>query len=189
MILIEDVIISDAVVEEDFVCNLSACKGGCCVKVDSGAPLEAEETQWLKEHYRAIEKHITPEGRQAIKEQGVYVRSTEKVSTPLIDNKACAYVCYEKGVAQCGIEKANEQGDIGFQKPISCHLYPIRITKTDEMEFVNYEEWDICSPACKLGGELKVPVYKFLKNALIRKYGTEFYEALEATQEHLSRQA
>lgn len=183
MILIDDVLISDDVVEKQFVCNIKKCKGICCVEGDSGAPVEKAETKILKMIYPKIKKYLIPEGIKAIEEQGTFVDEPDdeytSYATPLIDGGACAYVNYEtNGTISCGIEKAWKDGVTDFQKPISCHLYPIRLKPMDTVTAMNYDVWDICSDACKLGKSLKVPVYVFLKDALTRKFGEEFYETL-----------
>jgi len=182
MILIDDKIISDDVVEQQFVCNLNACKGACCWKGDYGAPLEDEEKEILEKIYADIKPFLLPEGIAAIEEQGVftYYKTEQEHGTPLIANGACAYMTKdENGVAQCGIEQAQKAGAIDFKKPISCHLYPIRIKKYEGFEAVNYDKWDICSAACDLGKKLQMPAFRFVKDALVRKYGAAFYEALE----------
>ncbi len=190
MILIDDKLISDDVVEQHFVCNIKKCKGICCVEGDSGAPVEKSETKILKKIYPKIKKYLLPEGIKAIEEQGTYVDEPDDeytaYATPLINGGACAYVNYEKdGTITCAIEKAWKDGVVDFRKPISCHLYPIRLKNMDTITAVNYDVWDICSDACKLGKSLKVPLYVFLKDALIRKFGAEFYETLEyAAKEH-----
>ncbi len=183
MILIEDKIVSDDVVEKQFICNLDACKGACCWEGDSGAPLEKEEMKILEEIYDKVKPFLTADGIKAIEEIGLYTYYNEakEYGTPLIDNAACAYLTYEaNGIAKCGIEKAYEAGVIDFKKPISCHLYPVRTTTYEGFEAVNYDKWDICSAACTLGKKHQMPVYKFVKDALIRKYGESFYEALDA---------
>lgn len=181
MIAIEDKLVSDAIVEEQFVCDLSKCKGICCVEGDAGAPLEGDEHKILEDIYPKVKPFLTNEGIKAIEEQGYFTQGKDKVRrTPLLKNGACAYAVTSKGVVLCGIERAQRAGKVEWPKPKSCHLYPIRVTETDDFDYLNYEEWHICSPACDLGQSLKVPVYKFLKDALIRKYGEEFYEALEA---------
>ncbi len=193
MILIEDTIISDDVVEKQFLCNLNACKGACCWEGEFGAPLEIEEIDTLKEIYPIIKDTLTPEGRAVIEKEGVatYFYEPNAYGTPLIDGKACAYLIYDElGIAKCSIEQAYKAGKIDFYKPISCHLYPIRVKKYEEFTAVNYDQWDICSAACKLGKEKELPVYKFVKEALIRKFGEEFYIQLEgAAQHHLANQA
>lgn len=190
MIAIDNVLISDEVVEEQFVCDLNKCKGGCCVDGDCGAPLTEEETRIIADLYPKI-KHLIPETYQwAVAEQGTHTWDDEYgYVTPTVNGGICAYGYYDDlGIVKCAIEKAWQEGITDFQKPISCHLYPIRITEMDEMEAVNYEPRpDLCKPACKLGKKLKVPVYQFLKGPLIRKYGEDFYEALEAVAEHYAQ--
>ena len=186
MIQIDDKLISEDLFSEEFVCNLAKCKGICCVEGDAGAPLDEEETHILDEIYPKIKPYLRPEGIQAIEEQGTYTLDFEgDLVTPLVYNAECAYVIFdEKGYTKCAIEKAYEDGVIDWQKPISCHLYPIRITEYSNFSAINYHEWDICSDACTLGKELGVKVYQFLKKPLIRKYGEEFYQTLsEAAEE------
>ncbi len=193
MILIDNLLISDEIIERKFVCNLKACKGACCVEGDAGAPLEKDEIKILEKEIENIKPFITSEGVKAINKQGVWMKDRSdtdyKTKTPLMKGGACAYTVFdEKGTAGCGIEKAYEAGATTFHKPISCHLYPIRITKSSAVEMLNYDEWDICSPACQLGEQLKVPVYQFLKAPLIRKYGEDMYEALEATVKYMQQE-
>ena len=186
MIQIDDKLISEDLFSEEFVCNLAKCKGICCVEGDAGAPLDEDETHILDEIYPKIKSYLRPEGIQAIEEQGTYTLDFEgDLVTPLVNNAECAYVIFdEKGYTKCAIEKAYEDGVIDWQKPISCHLYPIRITEYSNFSAINYHEWDICSDACTLGKELGVKVYQFLKKPLIRKYGEEFYKTLsEAAEE------
>ena len=186
MIQIDDKLISEDLFSEEFVCNLAKCKGICCVEGDAGAPLDEDETKILDEIYPKIKSYLRPEGIQAIEEQGTYTLDFEgDLVTPLVNNAECAYVIFdEKGYTKCAIEKAYEEGVIDWQKPISCHLYPIRITEYSNFSAINYHEWDICSDACTLGKELGVKVYQFLKKPLIRKYGEEFYQTLsEAAEE------
>ena len=186
MIQIDDKLISEDLFSEEFVCNLAKCKGICCVEGDAGAPLDEDETKILDEIYPKIKSYLRPEGIQAIEEQGTYTLDFEgDLVTPLVNNAECAYVIFDKkGYTKCAIEKAYEDGVIDWQKPISCHLYPIRITEYSNFSAINYHEWDICSDACTLGKELGVKVYQFLKKPLIRKYGEEFYQTLsEAAEE------
>jgi len=186
MIQIDDKLISEDLFSEEFVCNLAKCKGICCVEGDAGAPLDEDETKILDEIYPKIKPYLRPEGIQAIEEQGTYTLDFEgDLVTPLVNNAECAYVIFdEKGYTKCAIEKAYEDGVIDWQKPISCHLYPIRITEYSNFSAINYHEWDICSDACTLGKELGVKVYQFLKKPLIRKYGENFYQTLsEAAEE------
>ena len=186
MIQIDDKLISEDLFSEEFVCNLAKCKGICCVDGDAGAPLDEDETKILDEIYPKIKSYLRPEGIEAIEKQGTYTLDFEgDLVTPLVNNAECAYVIFdEKGYTKCAIEKAYEDGVIDWQKPISCHLYPIRITEYSNFSAINYHEWDICSDACTLGKELGVKVYQFLKKPLIRKYGEEFYQTLsEAAEE------
>ena len=186
MIQIDDKLISEDLFSEEFVCNLAKCKGICCVEGDAGAPLDEDETKILDEIYPKIKSYLRPEGIQAIEEQGTYTLDFEgDLVTPLVNNVECAYVIFdEKGYTKCAIEKAYEDGVIDWQKPISCHLYPIRITEYSNFSAINYHEWNICSDACTLGKELGIKVYQFLKKPLIRKYGEDFYQTLsEAAEE------
>ena len=186
MIAIDNVLISDAIIEEQFVCDLNKCKGGCCVDGDAGAPLEDAELQELDAIYEAVLPYLTEESQQQLKKQGRYVFNQEfGWVTPTIDSKICVYgITDNNGIVKCGIEKAYNDRKFGWRKPISCHLFPIRIkqSRNKKTEYVNYQpREDLCSAACSLGKKLKVPVYVFLKDAITRKYGSTFYETLEAT--------
>ncbi len=177
-------IVSEDILAKDFVCNLSACKGACCVDGDAGAPLSKEETAILESIYLQIKPFLRPEGIAAIEAQGSWAIGTEgELETPLIDNRDCAYVIYDGPTALCGIEQAYNQGVVSWKKPVSCHLYPIRVKDFTEFAAVNYDKWDICSDACELGKELQVPVYKFVKEALIRRFGIDWYTELEQVAE------
>jgi hypothetical protein len=181
MITVGDVLLHEDVVKENFVCNLNKCKGACCLEGDSGAPLDAAELDILDEIYPKVKPFMTEKGIRTVEKTGAYVKDFDgDYTTPCVDvNKECAYVIWENGITKCAIEKAYEQGVIDWKKPISCHLYPIRITKYPEFDVLNYDRWSICSPACSFGNELKVRVYEFLKAPLIRKYGEEWYRELE----------
>jgi len=181
MIEVGHVLVHEDVITENFVCNLNKCKGACCLEGDSGAPLEAAELDILDEIYPKVKPFMTKKGIATIEQNGTYVKDFEgDYTTPCVDvNKECAYVIWENGITKCAIEKAYESGAINWRKPISCHLYPIRITKYPEFDVLNYDRWSICSPACSFGAELKVHVYEFLKAPLIRKYGAEWYSELE----------
>ncbi len=185
MILINDtIIVSDDVVNVQFVCNLTACKGACCIQGDMGAPLEAAEVPILEAIYPKVKPYLTPEGVAALEAKGLYKHSeADGYETTLVGEEgACAYVTYDAdGTTKCGIERAYIDGAIeDFQKPISCHLYPIRVKQHNTYTLVNYDKWSICSDACALGKKLQVPVYQFLKAPLSRKFGAEFYAELEA---------
>lgn len=188
MIAIDDILISDQVVEEQFVCDLDKCKGGCCVDGDAGAPLENSELKELNIVYKEVLPYLSEEAKTIIEKEGKYVYDQEfGWVTPTISNGMCAYgLVDKKGIVKCAIEQAYNDGKISWKKPISCHLFPVRIKKTKKGELVNYEpREDLCSAACILGKKLKIPVYQFLQEALIRKYGKDFYDALAATAQHL----
>ncbi|HEY5408655.1 MAG TPA: DUF3109 family protein [Ginsengibacter sp.] len=191
MISIDNVLISDEVVEEQFVCDLIKCKGGCCVDGDAGAPLENNELKELNNAYKFVASYLSKESLTEIERQGKYIYNREfGWVTPTVNSRMCVYGIKDaKGIVKCGIEKAYNDGKISWKKPLSCHLYPVRIKKSrkSKTDLVNYEpREDLCKAACTLGKKLKVPVYVFLKEALIRKYGNDFYEALCATAEHFT---
>lgn len=182
MLEIEKTLISDDVVAEQFVCDLTRCKGACCVEGDLGAPLEHEEIDKIDEVTELVKPYLSDKAVKVLEQEGGYLLDEDgDLSTTTIDGKECVFAFYDqKGILKCSIEQANKDGKTtGFKKPISCHLYPIRISKLPDFEALNYDRWSICSPACDLGKELKVPVYKFLKDPLIRKYGKEWYNQLE----------
>lgn len=188
MIAIDDILISDQVVEEQFVCDLDKCKGGCCVDGDAGAPLENDELKELNAVYNEVAPYLSEEAKNIIEKNGKYVYDKEfGWVTPTVGNGICAYgLIDKKGIVKCAIEQAYSDGKISWKKPISCHLFPVRIKKTRKGEMVNYEPREyLCAAACTLGKKLKIPVYQFLKEPLIRKYGEEFYNALAATAQHL----
>jgi hypothetical protein len=193
MIAIDNKLISDEVVEEQFVCDLTKCKGGCCEDGDAGAPMEKWELEKLNEYYEVIKPYMTKEGIREIERQGKYIYDKDfGWVTPTINGAICAYGYKDKtGIIKCGIEQAFNDGKLDWKKPLSCHLFPIKIQKSKrdpDIEYVNYEpREDLCAAACTLGKKLKVPVYVFLKDSLIRKYGQEFYDTLEATAKHLNR--
>lgn len=187
MFQIGKTIVSEDILTEEFVCNLSACKGACCIEGDAGAPLEEEETQILDAIYPKVKPYLRPEGITAIESQGTWVVGEDgEFETPLISGADCAYVTFdEKGTALCGIEQAYRNGEIDWKKPVSCHLYPVRVQGYSEFAAVNYHEWHICDDACSLGKELQVPIYKFTREALIRKFGEDWYDELEKVAEKL----
>lgn len=174
-------IVSEAIIENDFVCNLSACKGACCIDGDAGAPLTIEEAKILKDIYPKVKPLLRAEGIAVIEAEGTSITTTfGDLETPLIKGADCSYVIFnENKTAQCGIEAAYNKGLINWKKPLSCHLYPVRVKDYSEFSAVNYHKWDICDAACSLGKTLQVPVYKFVKEALIRKFGEDWYTALE----------
>jgi hypothetical protein len=186
MLEIDDKLISLDILEKTFTCDLSACKGNCCVHGDSGAPLEKEEIEAIKDNYDIIKTYMTNKGIDEINKQGFSVVDNDgDTVTPLINNLACAYIYYDGDLALCAIEKAFLDKKIKFHKPISCHLYPIRLTKYKNFTAVNYDKWDICKPAIKKGKSNKTPLYKFLEGPLKRKFGEDFYEQLAYAAENL----
>jgi hypothetical protein len=187
MIAIENTLVSDEILENAFVCDLNRCKGECCVAGDMGAPLDEDELPVLESIYEDIKPYLSETGIAAIEKQGLYLieEGEKEYTTPLIDGKECVYTIFDKGIAACGIERAYLDGKIDFKKPISCHLYPVRINRLDGYDAVNYHHWDVCSPACSLGKQLKVPVYVFLKEPLTRKYGSDWYDQLTYAATHL----
>lgn len=189
MIAIDNKLVSDELIDEQFVCDLSKCKGGCCVDGDAGAPLNLDELDELNEVYEAVLPYLPEESKMELERQGRYVYDQEfGWVTPTIKSKICVYgIIDEQGIVKCGIEQAYNDGKVKWKKPISCHLYPVRIklSKNKQTEFVNYEpRQDLCKAGCKLGEKLKVPVYVFLKESLTRKYGPRFYEALDAAAKY-----
>lgn len=181
MILVGNAVLSDDIKENFFVCDLDKCKGACCVEGDAGAPLEEDETLILDQIYPYVKGYLTKEGREAVENQGTWVidRDGDKGTPTVGTNGACAYAIKdERGILKCGLEQAYMDGKTTFKKPISCHLYPIRVTKYDEFDALNYDRWHICDAACVLGNQLGVPIYKFLKHALVRKYGETWYKEL-----------
>lgn len=180
MIVIDNTLLSDDLRESFFVCNLEKCKGACCVEGDLGAPLEADELPVLEKILPEVLPYMSEEGKRAVAEQGLYLLDDEgDWSTPTIGGRECAYAVYDKqGFLKCAIEQAYRDKKIDYPKPISCHLYPIRISKYDQYDALNYDRWTICVDACHLGEQLQVPLYKFLKEPLIRKYGANWYQQL-----------
>ncbi|MBK9284258.1 MAG: DUF3109 family protein [Sphingobacteriaceae bacterium] len=182
MIAIDKTLISEDVIEKNFVCDLNACKGACCVAGDSGAPLDKEELPILESIVEKVKPFMVKKGVKAVEKFGAWEKDSDgDYTTTLVSEGAeCAFVYFDENkIAKCAIEKAHAEGLIDWQKPISCHLYPIRITKHKTFDAVNYNKWDVCKPACACGEKLKVPVYKFLKTPLIRKYGKNWYKQLE----------
>ncbi len=179
MLQIENTLVSIDVVKENFKCDIKKCKGLCCVHGDSGAPLEEFELNILKDIYPAIKPYLRYEGIITIENEGTYVIDKDKeYVTPIINGKECAYTVFENGVAKCGIELAFINRKTEFRKPLSCCLYPVRIKKHNTFDAVNYDRWKICEPARELGNNLNLPVYKFVEDALISKYGKEWFKKL-----------
>jgi hypothetical protein len=180
MLQIKDTIVALDVIEENFLCALPACKGECCIEGDSGAPLETEEVKILEEILPAVWNDLSPAAQQVIQQQGVAYRDTDgEMVTSIVNGKDCVFTCYdEAGVCKCAIEKACKEKRIDFYKPISCHLYPVRIQRYRDFRAVNYHRWRVCKAAVALGNKTGLKVYQFLKEPLIRKFGQEWYDEL-----------
>ena len=189
MIQLEDKIISRDLFTEHFFCHLEKCKGNCCVYGDSGAPLEEDETVLLEKYLAGIKLHMRAEGIRAVGEHGAWVTDDdgEKV-TPLVENEECAYALFEDGIARCAIEQAFVEGDIPIQKPVSCHLYPVRISRLNNGLALNYHRWTICEPARVLGKMKNIPVFRFVKDALIRAFGKGFYDDMESVYREIKKE-
>jgi hypothetical protein len=180
MIEISNRIVSTELFEEQFICDLKSCYGNCCVYGDAGAPLTEVEAEILGQEFDNYRLHMTGQGLESIKNQGnwVYDREGDKV-TPLNNGKECAYTYFEDNIAFCAIEKAFLEEKTTFRKPISCHLYPLRVSNLGNYEALNYHRWAICDAARLLGKKKKMPVFRFLKDAIIRAFGEEFYDEME----------
>lgn len=182
MIAINHTLISEDLFEKKFVCDLNVCKGECCVAGDSGAPLDKKELKILDKIYPIVKPYMNNKGISAVEKNGPYVLDEDgDYTTTLVgEREECAFVVFdENNIAKCAIEQAYLDGKIDWKKPISCHLYPIRITEYKEYDAVNYHHWHICKSACECGKQLNVPVFKFLKEPLIRKYGEDWFKELE----------
>lgn len=190
MIQIGDTVVSLDVLREKFLCNLDACKGACCIEGDAGAPVEQDEIARLEEVLPVIWEELAPEARAIIEKQGVvYTDEEGDLVTSIVDGKDCVFTCYdEKGCCYCAIEKAYREGKVSFYKPVSCHLYPIRVGDYGVYKAVNYNRWDVCKAAVLLGQKENLPVYKFLKEPLVRKFGKDWYAELELVVEEMKRQ-
>ncbi|MEM8583794.1 MAG: DUF3109 family protein [Bacteroidota bacterium] len=189
MIVVQNVLVSDELIEEHFACDLNACKGACCWEGDYGAPLDREELDILEDIYPVVSEYLSRESRDVIEEKGLYTWTPDNkgYATPLMPDEACAYLTYDQlGRAWCGIERAYRDGKIDWPKPISCHLYPIRVKKNEEVGFeaINYDRWSICAAACTKGEKEKVRLYEFAHAALVRKYGEDWYEELCCAAAH-----
>lgn len=181
MFIVGKVLVSEDLISECFICDLNACKGACCVLGDGGAPLEQDEKSLLDMEFNQIKPFLQEDGIAVIEREGTGIMDEDgDLVTPLVDQKQCAYAIIKKdGSATCGIERAWLEGKTTLRKPVSCHIYPIRIAKLKDYEALNYHRWDICHAACNLGNKNKMPVYRFLKDSLVRKYGATWYEELE----------
>ena len=181
IIEIDNKLISTEIFDRKFVCDLNACKGACCVEGDAGAPLTKDEIDIIERDLPQIKPYMRQEGIDAVEANGVYYHDDfDEPVTTLVNEKECAFVYFDNhGITKCAIEQAHRDGKTTFKKPISCHLYPIRVKKTKTFEILNYDQWKICEPACACGEKLDVKVYQFLKEPLIRAYGEPFFEEMK----------
>jgi len=180
MIQVENALLSEDLFSERFLCDLMACKGACCVEGDSGAPLEPDEVGILEDALDDIKPYMRQEGVDRVEEVGVFTVDVDgEYVTPLVNGEECAFVSFDKnGTAKCSIEQAHREGKTDFKKPISCHLYPIRLSKINDLVALNYHHWPICDPARSCGAKLDLKVFRFLKEPLIRKFGEGFFQQL-----------
>ncbi|HSH50794.1 MAG TPA: DUF3109 family protein [Bacteroidales bacterium] len=185
MIQVGNCIVSTELLDEKFVCNLNKCKGHCCVEGESGAPLEEGEDKLIEKNFNGFKSFLRPESVEAIEKNGFsLIDKDNELVTPLLKEKECVYAIFENGIAKCGIEKAFFAGKSKFRKPISCHLYPVRIKKLfDDVDGLNYHFWNVCDPARDLGHKKNVFTYEFLEDALVRKYGRKWYNELKEAAE------
>jgi hypothetical protein len=189
LVEIQDKVVSTQIFERKFVCDLNACKGACCIHGDAGAPLTMEEVSVLEDDLDMIIPYMRPEGVVAVEKTGVfYMDQDNDIATTLVNGQECAFVYFDvHGISKCAIEKAHKEGKTDFKKPISCHLYPIRVKQFNDFTALNYNDWKICEPACACGEKLDVPVFRFLKEPLIRAFGEEFYDELILVENELSK--
>ncbi len=187
MIQIDDTVVSEVLLERKFVCNLKACKGACCVEGDAGAPLEKKELTNLKEVYPIVKDYLSEKSNKVLEKELYTIDEDGEYVTPLVNGKECAYVVFEEdGTSKCAIEQAYNDGKVEWKKPISCHLFPVRLTNYENFIAVNYAYWDICDDACVLGEQLGVKVYSFLKEPLVRKFGEKWFEQLQLIDRELN---
>lgn len=186
MIPVGKAIVSDDLVQVYFTCDLAKCKGACCVAGDAGAPLEENEISLLEDHLESILPFMTERGRKVVITLGVFdYDAAGKFVTPLVNDAECAFTNFSDDIAYCSIERAFKEGKIPFRKPVSCHLYPVRIQHFSSFDAVNYHKWHICKPALKRGKLEGIRLIRFLKGALVRKYGEGWYaEILRVLEEN-----
>lgn len=188
MLSVGRTVISTDLFEKKFCCDLEKCKGTCCRYGDSGAPLEEKEAIILEKIWPLIKSYLRDEGVSAVEEKGTsMIDSDGDIVTPLIGNNECAYAIVENGIYKCAIERAWEEDRIDFRKPESCCLFPVRVKRYREFDAVNYEEWEICKPALEKGEEVNLPVYRYLKDPLIRVFGKKWYKEIEIVASELEK--
>lgn len=177
MFAVGSVLVSDNVLDAPFTCNLGACLGGCCVVGTSGAPLEPDERAELERALPRVRKYLRPEALEIIDEHGPWEEvEAGRYATRCVDRAECVFVIFEGPIAKCSLQKAYRAGRIDFEKPVSCHLYPIRIQRYGDYEALNYEQISLCTPAIRHGQRHGTQLIDFLREPLVRKYGEEWYE-------------
>jgi len=187
MIQIGETVVSELLLDNKFVCNLNKCMGACCVEGDAGAPLEENELIELENIFPKVKEYLSEESIATLNEDLYTIDSDGEYVTQLVNGKECAFVFFdETGMSKCSIEQVFLDGKTTFKKPISCHLFPVRLTQYKNFTAVNYAHWEICSDACSLGEELKIQTYQFLKEPLIRRFGEKWFEELELIDKHLN---
>lgn len=191
MFLIQDTLVSFDVLEKEFCCALDTCRGCCCIEGDAGAPLSQEEEQKINDILPVLLPDMTTEARAVVAAQGIsYTDPSGEKVTSIVNDKDCVFARTDhQGWCYCLIEKAYNAGKIDFKKPISCHLYPIRLTQVGEYTGVEYHRWDICHCARILGKKQHIPLYRFLKEPLIRRFGEKWYDELCLTAEEWKKQS
>jgi len=188
MLQIDDTIVSLAIIEKKFSCDLKACKGSCCRYGDTGAPLTAEEAATLERIWPELWPYLRPEGIRAIEAQGTSLKDIEgELVTPLVNNEECAFAVMEDGIFRCGIETAFNAGAVDFRKPLSCHLFPVRVRQYSSFKAVNYEDWAICRPGVTAGVKQNSPLWAYLREPLVRAFGKEWYDKLRWSAEEYSK--
>ncbi len=188
IIEVENTLISSEIFSVNFVCHLEKCKGACCIEGDRGAPLDKEEIEKINHNLKHIKHFMSAEGLELLMIEGFHEgEEINDFATTCLSSGECVFVYKENGILGCAMEKAYKAGLTDYYKPMSCHLYPIRINKVGDFDAVNYHEWSICKSACSFGNELNVPVYQFLKEPLIRKFGEPWYNELELIHQEFKK--
>ncbi len=178
MILIDNIFVDESILNTSFCCHLQKCMGACCVEGESGAPLRSDELNKLEEVYPVVKQYIPEKNRKIVEARDLYVKDDDgDWTTPIIgENGPCVYAIFKNNVAYCAIEQAFRDKKIDWQKPASCHLYPIRVEYKNGFTYLYYHRWNVCHPALKNG---KIPMFRFLKEAIIKNFGESFYQQLE----------
>lgn len=179
MILIEEIGVDKSIVQNNFLCDLNKCKGACCTfEGEYGAPVLDEEVEAIRLSYPAAKKYLSERSIRVIEESGFVEGDAGNQTTVCIDRKDCVFVYYDGDIAKCALEKAYHEGENDFRKPISCHLFPVRIGNYGGI-YMYYEQIKECKPAIQLGIKTNTKLYKMLEEPLIRAFGDEWFNKLE----------